>query len=64
MAPLPTGTASLAAGIKFPVPDNPADPDSDFVLTNENARQIRALFIAIIDYIAVEYERCGIKPAS
>ena len=59
MNPLPAATAKLASETKFPEPDHPDDPNSTFTLTIKQGRAFDALLNAVIDYIAIEYARCG-----
>jgi hypothetical protein len=55
----PVEVAKLATETKFPDPDDPTNPSSSFTLSVEQARRIRALIVALGDYITVEYARCG-----
>ena len=50
---------SLLTSTHFPPPDDPDDPQSKFTLTLEQARQFGAVLGALVDYIQVEYARCG-----
>ena len=50
---------SLIRETRFPPPDDPSDPRSKFTLTIEQVRQIGATIGALVDYIEVEYARCG-----
>jgi hypothetical protein len=61
MDPLAMDVAVLAAATKFPPPDDPDDPNSNFTLTVAQARPLRATLSALVDYIEVEYARCGKK---
>jgi hypothetical protein len=43
----------------FPEPDYPSNPDSGTSFTAKEARQLRAVLMAITEYIRIEYARCG-----
>ena len=59
MGPMPAAVVQIASELRFPKPDNPADPNSGFSLTVGQVRLIRALIESLLEYIAVEHARCG-----
>lgn len=59
MEALPVDVAALAATMDFPQPDDPGNPSSKFTLNVEQARKLGVLISGLVDYIQVEYARCG-----
>ena len=47
----------------FPQPDNPDDPNSGTSLTVEEARQLLAVITTLVQYIRIEYAKCGKQEA-
>lgn len=59
MEPVPVMLAQLARSVKFPPPDDPTDPQSTFTLTVIQARNFGAVLGALLEYVRIEYARCG-----
>jgi len=56
---LPLWLAAIAKETDFPQPDDPGNPESKFTLGVEQARKLGVLISGLVDYIQVEYARCG-----
>ena len=61
MAPLSEDDQELIDTYRFPPPDDPDNPKSPLTLSVENGGHLGALIGALVDYIEIEYARCGQK---
>jgi hypothetical protein len=59
MNPFPSELSRLAKEIKFPAPNDPTNPNSDFTLTKHTVMVIQWFLSDLADYLQIEYARCG-----
>lgn len=59
MDPIPAELAALAKEATFPLPSDPTDPRANFVLSIKQGRLLLAVLNGLLDYIVIEYGRCG-----
>lgn len=63
MEPPGEDLAALAAAAKLPAPDNPDDENSPTTLPSKKVRAVGLLLGTLLDYLKIQFERCGKEPA-